>query len=161
MLPQAHIVHQLRGRVRLRITEKRQEPEYFADVCSRIEALDGVTEVSANPTTGSLLLLHPDLSFADLEAQLQTLGLFEIVAASAPRQSALMPVFGGIASIDEGLAAGTSGSFDLRTLAVIGLVGVAVHQLYRGNIVGPAIPMLLSALDLARQIVLPTADAEQ
>lgn len=160
MLPKAHIIHQLRGRLRLRIKDKRQEPDYFAELCRRIEALDGVTEVSANPNTGSLLLLHPEQSFTDLEPQLQALELFEIVDAPASEQSVLMPVFSGIARIDEGLAAGTSGNFDLRTLAVIGLLGVAVQQIYRGNIVGPAIPMLMSALELARQIAGPATDIE-
>ncbi len=160
MLPQAHIIHQLRGRVRLRIKEKCQDPDYFAVLCQRIESLAGVTDVSANPTTGSLLLLHPESPFAEIETQLKALGLFEIVDAPVPQQSALMPVFSGIARIDEGLAEETSGSYDLRTLAVIGLVGFAVYQLYRGNIVGPAIPMLISALDLARQIPTTTADTE-
>jgi hypothetical protein len=158
MLPQAQIVHQLRGRLRLKIREKRQDPEYFTNLCSRIEALGEVMEVSANPTTGSVLLLHPELPYERLEPQLAALELFEIVAAPPPRQSALIPVFDGVARLDKGLSTGTSGNFDLRTLAVIGLLGVAVHQLYRGNIVGPAIPMLMSALDLARQIPVAKAD---
>jgi hypothetical protein len=108
-----------------------------------------------------LLLLHPEQPFAELETQLKALELFEIVEAPASRESALMPVFSGIATVDEGLAEGTSGHFDLRTLAVIGLLGVAFHQLYRGNIVGPAIPMLMSAMELARQIAIPAADTER
>ena len=158
MLPQAHIVHQLRGRLRLKIKEKRQDPEYFTTLCSRIESLDGVEEVSVNLTTGSVLLLHPQQPFAELEPQLIALEMFELVAAPPPRQSALMPVFDGIAQLDEGLADGTSGNYDLRTLAVLGLIAAAVYQLYRGNIAGPAIPMLISALDLARQIAVSRTD---
>ena len=160
MLPQAQINHRLRGRLRLKIREKRQDADYFTTLCSRIEALDGVMEVSANPITGSVLLLHPELPYAQLEPRLAALDLFEIVAAPAPKQSALMPVFDGVASLDQGLAGGTSGNFDLRTLAVIGLVGAAVHQLYRGNIFGPAVPMLVSALDLARQIAVSAMDEQ-
>lgn len=160
MLPQAHIIHRLRGRLRLKITEKRQDPDYFTSLCSRIDALGGIDEVSANPTTGSVLLLHPELPYEQLEPQLAALALFEIVDSPAPEQSALMPVFDGLARLDEGLAGGTSGHFDLRTLAVIGLVGAAVHQLYRGNILGPAVPMLVSALDLARQIAVSTTDEQ-
>jgi hypothetical protein len=156
MLPQAHIVHQLRGRVRLRIKEKRQDPAYFDTLCSHIEALEGVSEVSANPNTGSLLILHPDLPFAQIEDQLTALRQFELISAPEPQQTALMPVFKGVGWLDEGLAEGTSGSFDLPTLGVIGLLGVAAYQLYRGNIIGPAIPMLMAALDLARQIPTPS-----
>ncbi len=49
----------------------------------------------------------------------------------------------------------------LVVLAVIGLVGIAVHQIYRGNIVGPAIPILLSALNLTQQISNPVSDTNQ
>ena len=153
MLPEAYIVHQLAGRVRLRIKEKRQDPDYFAEACSRIDTLDGVTGVSANPNTGSLLLSHPDLPFAELAAQLKGLGLFEIVVAPAtPHRSALQPVLSSFTMINEELAVGSSGSIDLRTLAVISLLGIALYQLYRGNVIGPAIPMLISAWDLARQL---------
>jgi hypothetical protein len=159
-LPQARIVHQLRGRLRLRIKDRRQDPDYFTDLSSRMEALQGVEAVSANPTTGSVLLLHPDCPYERLQPQLTALELFELVEVPPPARSALSPVFEGVARINEGLAAGTSGNYDLRTLAVLGLLGVAVHQLYRGNIVGPAIPMLISALDLARQIASSPVDRE-
>jgi len=159
-LPQAHIVHQLRGRVRLRIKDRREDPDYFMDLCRRLEALEGVEAVNANPTTGSVLLLHPGCAYERLQPQLVALELFEFVEVPPPARSALSPVFEGVARIDEGLAAGTSGNYDLRTLAVLGLLGVAVHQLYRGNIVGPAIPMLITALDLARQIAPPPVDRE-
>jgi hypothetical protein len=160
MLPQAHIVHQLRGRLRLKIREKRQDPDYFSTLCSALEALDGVVEVSANPTTGSVVLRHPELPYAQLAPQLSALELFELQAEPPPQQSVLTPVFDGVAKLDEGLSAGTSGNFDLRTLAVIGMLGVGVYQLYRGNIVAPAIPMLIGALDMARQIPAASTDNE-
>jgi hypothetical protein len=158
MLPKAYIVHQLRSRVRFRIREKRQDTEYFEAVTQRIESLQGVEEIKANPNTGSLLLLHPDQPFDELVGELAELELFEIIDAPGPKQSALMPVFGGISEIDRGMAEETAGNFDLRTLAIIGLVGVSVYQIYRGHVMAPAIPMLLSALDLAQQIKADSAE---
>jgi hypothetical protein len=61
-------------------------------------------------------------------------------------------VFEGVARLDKGLSAGTAGHFDLRTLVLTGLLSAAALQLYRGNIIGPAVPMLISAMNLAHQI---------
>ncbi len=151
MLPRAYIVHQLRGRLRLRIREKRQDPDFFQEICVRLESLPGVVDVRCNANTGSLLLLHPEQSYVELEPQLQGLGLFELVSGSEPTSSMLEPMFEGFSWADQALNETSTGKVDLRSLAFIGLMGLAVQQIYRGNIVGPAIPMLISALDLAQQ----------
>ncbi|MEN8165987.1 MAG: HMA2 domain-containing protein [Pseudomonadota bacterium] len=161
MLPRAHIVHQLRGRLRLRIREKRQEPEYFEELLNRLQSVTGVSEVRVNQTTGSLLLLHPELPYAELEAQLNELELFEIVATPEAKGSALNPVFAGFSWLDQAISEESIGHFDLRSLVFIGLVGLAAHQMYRGNITVPAIPLLLSALSLADQIKRPSSETDQ
>lgn len=160
MLPRAYIIHQARGRLRLRIREKRQDLDYFQAVCAQLESLAGVTETRFNGTTGSLLLLHPELLYVELEPQLKELALFELVDGPEPKSPALNPVFAGFSWIDQAISEGSAGNVDLRSLAFIGLIGVAAQQLYRGNIAGPAIPMLLSALSLAQQINQSTTDAD-
>ena len=85
MLPRAYIVHQVRGRLRLRIREKRQDVEYFQRVCARLETLDGVTEVNFNSNTSSLLILHPELPFEELEPALVSLDLFQLMSAPEPK----------------------------------------------------------------------------
>ncbi|MEN8180331.1 MAG: HMA2 domain-containing protein [Pseudomonadota bacterium] len=161
MLPRAYIVHQVRGRLRLRIREKCQDPDYFQAVCVQLESLDGVTDVSFNDATGSLLLLHPELPYAELAPLLQRLALFELVDGPEPKSLALNPVFEGFSWMNHALSEGSAGNVDLRSLAFIGLIGVAAQQLYRGNIAGPAIPMLLGALSLAQQINQSTPESDE
>lgn len=161
MLPRAYIVHQVRGRLRLRIREKRQEPEYFQEICPQLELLAGITEVSFNDITGSLLLRHPGLPFAELSPRLSKLALFEIVEGPEPKNTALNPVFSGFSWIDQVVSEGSTGKVDLRSLAFLGLIGLSAQQIYRGNIIGPAIPMLLSALDLAQQIYQPKTETDE
>ncbi len=153
MLPRAYIVHQVRGRLRLRIREKRQDPDYFQEICPQLESLAGISEVSFNDNTGSLLLRHPELPFTELGPRLSELGLFELVEGPEPKSTALNPVFSGFSWIDKTISDGSTGKVDLRSLAFLGLIGLSAQQIYRGNILGPAIPMLLSALDLAQQII--------
>jgi len=158
MSPQAHIIHQLRGRLRLKILEKGQETDYFATLQSQLEDLPGVSEVRVNLITASVIILHPEQSFIELRMQLDKLGLFEIIDTPQVEASALKPLFAGAGWVDQALSAGSSGSIDLRTLAVTGLIGLAAYQIYRGHTLGPAVPMLVSAFSLARQIPRSTPD---
>jgi copper chaperone CopZ len=55
-MPRAHIVHFTPGRMRLRLREAKGDHRTLRRLCSAIEALPGVREVSINPTTGSVLV---------------------------------------------------------------------------------------------------------
>ena len=158
MSPQAQIVHQLRGRLRLKILDKRRDPDYFAALQTRLEKLPGVSEVRVNLFTGSVVLLHPEQPSSELRTQLEQLGLFEIIDTPQAGESALKPLLAGTGRLDQALWEGSTGSIDLRTLAVTGLLGLAAYQIYRGNFLGPAVPLLLSAYDLAQQITSTTPD---
>lgn len=152
MLPKAYIVHRVRGRLRLRIREKRQDSDYFQSVRARLASLEGVTEVSCSDNTGSVVVVHPELSFAELRLPIQSLELFELVEGAEPQSQALSPLFEGFAWMDRSLGDASMGKFDLRSLAVIALLGLSARQIMRGNIIGPAVPMLLNALSLSQQI---------
>jgi hypothetical protein len=152
MLPSAHIVHQLRGRLRLRIREKCQDQEYFEEVRQGLEPLSVVEDAKVNCTTGSILLLHPEASYPELEAQLRELRLFDIKAEPEPERPALLPVASGLSSINQALSSGSAGSFDLRTLAFVGVMGLVLRQVIRGELIGPALPMLVMALNLVKGI---------
>ncbi len=56
--PRATVVHQMAGRTRLRIPDKRRDQPYFDQVADRLRELPGVTQVEANATTASVLIEH-------------------------------------------------------------------------------------------------------
>jgi hypothetical protein len=56
MSPSAVVVHQLPGRVRLSIPEKRGDGDYFRMLCQRLSGVDGVRSVKTNAVAGSILL---------------------------------------------------------------------------------------------------------
>ena len=149
MTPEAYIVHQIRGRVRLRIRAKRQDTDYFAALGRRIESLPGIDEVRVNATTGSVILFHPEQPYSEIEPGLRAIDLFELAAGPEPKMPALAPLRTGITTLDHALAEKSFGSVDLRTLVVISAFGLAVHQMLRGNLLGPALPLLWQAVDLA------------
>jgi copper chaperone CopZ len=55
-------IHILNGRLRIKVPEVKRAPEKASEVVHGLQKLEGVTEVRANPTTGSVLVLfQPDL----------------------------------------------------------------------------------------------------
>ena len=148
MAPCAYIIHQVRGRTRLRIREKCNDPHYFEAVRRQLDTLAGIDEVRANSTTGTILLLYADQSFDALSDQLQQLGLFEVIDGPEPVKPALAQISSGIAMIDAAITDSSGGRVDLRTLAYIGLMAFTLRQVLRGQFLGPALPMMWEALRL-------------
>ena len=74
----AYIVHRIPGRVRLRIRGKRQDQAYFEALCRQLQPLDCVEDVRANCNTGSIILRYAETPYAEVEAELRQLQLFDI-----------------------------------------------------------------------------------
>ena len=152
MKPRAYVIHQLRCRVRLRIKARRNDYAYFEAVRRELDLLPGVDEVRINPATGTILLVHPEQPFAQLLSRLQRLELFEFKEGPEPHDSVLAPVSNAMAMVDKALFDGSEGRVDLRALAYIGLMGVTLLQLRRGNLLGPAIQFLWQAFSLLDRV---------
>lgn len=151
MQDRAHVIHQTRDRVRLRVRERRKDPDYFEGVRQRLETLSGVTGIRVNSVTGCILLQHPDRSWPELAAELRELGLFEITENPEPVRPAIEPLLSGISMVDRTLAEESAGMLDLKTLAYVGLMVLTIHQIMRGHVLGPALPMLWNAMNLAER----------
>jgi hypothetical protein len=78
----AHVVHQTRGRLRLKVPAARNKHAYLAQVHKALTSVSGVLEVEVNPLTGSVLLRHaaaPDHEFRDRLARFaEEAGLFTL-----------------------------------------------------------------------------------
>lgn len=163
MAPLAYIAHQVRNRVRLKIPEMRHDLDYFSALVEKLGALAGVLEVTANPATGSVIIVHPAVSFTELEPLLEHAGLFTLAPAPEhPQENVVAPVLKSFNRINETLSEGSAGNFNLQSFAFVGLVALAAHQAYRGNILAPAISLLWNAFDLAQRMSRekPGADIE-
>jgi hypothetical protein len=148
----AYIVHQIPGRVRLRIRDKRQDQAYFEELCGRLEPLDCVEDVRVNCNTGSIILRHPNKSYAEVETELRQLKLFEIAEGPEPETPALRPLLSGISRIDQVIREESSGVANIRTVVIVVAVLLAIRQFRRGELLGPALPLLWNALALAGRL---------
>ncbi|MDX1697954.1 MAG: hypothetical protein R3308_06670 [Thiohalobacterales bacterium] len=152
MIPAAYVLHEIRGRVRLRVREKCKDPMYFEEARRRLTELPGIDEVRINCNNGTILLLHTDESLERLESRLRPLGLFDLNRGPEPVKPALAQLSSGIAMVDAAVQESSGGRVDLRTLAYIAMMGFTLHQIVRGNLLGPAIPMMGQALTLLDRI---------
>lgn len=149
MMPRAYVIHRTRDRLRLRVREKRQDPEYFEEVRARLALVTGVERVRVNSTTGSIVLLHPEASFDEIALGLSQLDLFKFDSHPEPAISALNQFQAEVTRINQFINQGTAGIVDLKTVAVIVFVLLAIRQMQRGSLFGPALPLLWNAVDLA------------
>ena len=148
MLPDAFITHLTRDRVRIKIPSKKGDAAYFASLKEKLAALSelpGIQRIEANPLTGSILVLHTlDLETLDLGlvAQYSEFNqLFRLQQPPAKQTPAPGNKAGGRAA----------GEIDLKVLAILGFVGVAIIQLKRGHIMMPAITALWYAYSLMKE----------
>lgn len=160
MLPKAYIVHQLRHRLRLRVPEMRSESEFFVQARQQIAGLEDVDAVEVSDLTGSITIFHSDQNYEKLQPRLRAINLFELTSAPQPVTPARELLTSGVSRIDRLISQSSSGGVDLSTLAFTALLGTALHQFVRGNYTGPAVPLLLSGINLLRQPSDPRQDPD-
>jgi hypothetical protein len=148
MLPRAHIVHRIRSRTRLRIPDKCKDEAWFAAMQKMLDQLPGLTSVDTRPLSGSVLLMHPFVTFEDLIPELAALETFELTDEPIPAVTPMEAVMVKISRTDRLIGEASTGSIDLRTLAFLAAILLSLQQAARGNLSGPAIPMLFSALSM-------------
>jgi len=56
--PSAYIKHQLPGRVRLKIPQKRGDFRYFDRIAELFTGCPGITQLQLNPSAASILICH-------------------------------------------------------------------------------------------------------
>jgi hypothetical protein len=146
----AFIVHELSGRFRLRIPEKRNDKAFFDALAERLSECPGVTAVEFNEHTGSVLLFHAaatrasDVARYAEQAELFSVKSLPVTAARTLGQHATK----GLDAFDRGLAALSGGLVDLQSAFFVLLMGLAIYQVRRGQVFAPAVSLLWEAIRL-------------
>ena len=144
----AQIVHELPGRLRLRIPDKRKDAVFFNELKANALALDGIEQVFSDPLTGSLLIRHLLNSDEIRNLFRNRLNLTLEAVVPARPSSALAPLSTTVSIMDQGLRRATGGVTDLRVLIFLLLVALAIRQILRGQVMVPAAALLWNAFVL-------------
>jgi hypothetical protein len=144
VLAALEVLHAIPGRLRIRAPGLRGQPESLNVLAELIAEMPGVRRVSNNPATGSVLILHEPERCAELAAQLVEQEALQKTAEPAIGQQ-LAERLGVTGRHVESLI---GARFDLRGAAALLLLGVAIAQVARGNVLVPATTAAWYALEL-------------
>ena len=129
-MPIAYIEHQIPGRLRLRIPERRGDVAFFQRVVEALSKLTDIKELDGSPLTGSVRIRHSGTAEAMAAAAAKE-GLFEIGkrdGGAQPKKPPKEPASPGAPHGDAGM---------LDSIAT-GLSGLALFQVTQGQVTGSA-----------------------
>jgi hypothetical protein len=147
-----YIAHQITGRTRLKPLSCFDEPRQLAQAGAAIAAIKGVERITPRDVTGSLIIEHPSLNWAELQSRLELAGITVNEAPVKQRAHALTSVVELMQNLDGDIQELTHGGADSRSLIFSGLLVMALVQFMRGNIAAPAISLLLYASKILHEI---------
>jgi hypothetical protein len=153
--PSAFIKHQLPGRVRLKIPQKRGDVNYFNRLEELFSDFLGINELKLNPSTASILISHENaVPFQDIAEFAKTKNLFNLVEEAEDHDETVPNLYikalalAGFDRFDKALLDYSKGRLDARSFVFLSLIGLAIHQAARGNVLAPASTFLVYAFQL-------------
>jgi hypothetical protein len=138
MLPQASIVHHIKGRrLRLKIPSKKRDDGYFSELHKRLKSLKAFKQIEFNALTGSVLLIgdHPDIQeIAEFAAQKK---LFQLETAAVPAVPLTQKITKPITQFSSWIRRFTHGDLELADVLFLGLMTFGIIEIIRGNFKSP------------------------
>jgi hypothetical protein len=152
MMTTAIIVHQMEGRMRLRIPEMRGDPAFFQTVEDNLSSIEDIYAVSSRPLTGSILIEHNGLTRETLAQWAQKQELFELKPEAELKHadaSIAQLTHHRLDKLDEILKQETEGRFDLLSLILMMLGGLLVNEFLNGRLAAGSFALIWYALDVS------------
>jgi Heavy metal associated domain 2 len=166
MLPEAYISHLTAGRMRIKIPSRKGDGAFFSalkDYLSKFSEFPGIQKIELNPLTGSMLVIHTlGLNPAYLKlikADVEQKGLFKIGTSNSSHPSASGNIAENFKNVNKEIIDFTRGELDIRSLALIGLIGLGLFQASRGQFMIPAVSAFWYAATLLKDQ--PPKDGDQ
>ena len=129
-MPIAYVEHQIPGRLRLRIPERRGDVAFFQRVVGALSKVPDVTELDGSPLTGSVRIRYSGTSEAIAAAAAKE-GLFEIRKRDGEAQPKKPP--------KEPASPAPHGDAGMLSISIAtGLSGLALFQVTQGQVTGSA-----------------------
>ncbi|MGZ5030300.1 MAG: HMA2 domain-containing protein [Methylobacter sp.] len=156
--PSAYINHQVQGRVRLKIPQKKAM--WIILIISQKYSLNVpvITQLQTNPSVASVLICHDiaDAHFQTISKFAHTNGLFKITkqpkeTISIPDQPIATLASASLSRFDQSLMELSEGLIDTRSLFLLILAVLATHQIGKGKILTPASGLIWTAIELLRE----------
>lgn len=150
--PRAYVAHRARGRVRLRVPERKNDPDYFSALASAFQGAPGVRDVRVNPSTGSVVLQIDEAEKnGSVFAPAVQRGLIELCEQEPARATPLFSVARALSDVGSSLRDRTEGRWDLASLSFYALIGAGLYQAARGKFMPAGGALLITAINLVNR----------
>jgi hypothetical protein len=143
--PTASLVHDVPGRLRLRVEEKVGNCAYFELAVRALSGCPSVRHVTGSPLTGSLLIVHAGQPSA-IAAFARDQALFDLLPARRPQT--FTHIQHEVQKLDATLRGVSKERWGVPGLTFYGLIGAGVWQLARGRVLPPTVTLLFQALNV-------------
>jgi hypothetical protein len=147
MIAEAEIVHELPGRLRLRMAGRRGDLTYFKTLEECLARCPGVQSTELNPRTASVLLYH-DVEAETIAEYGRAHDLFVVATRLETRPVPSARTIDLLRDLDSRLQQHTSGAWDLRELAFVVLCASGLVQTARRNVWPAGVSLLWYAATL-------------
>jgi hypothetical protein len=155
MAHKGYVAHHIPGhRIRIRVPHKKRDNTFFQSVSTQLNGIDGV-KASVTPETGSILV-HYQGDLAQLLISAAEAGLSELIdleMGNEPLEPLADRLLSQVGAVEQKLLASTGGQVDGRTFAMFGLMLAAGVQVFRGQLFGPAVPLLWYTAEIIRSYI--------
>ncbi|WP_225071264.1 HMA2 domain-containing protein [Desulfuromonas sp. CSMB_57] len=140
-IPEGICVHSTGERLRIRFPEQRGNQAFFAALRDKLADCHSISQVTVNPGTASLLVLHNgDLS--EVAEFVASEKIFCLAPQVGPKASGVRPVTAATRQwfrhVDGQVQSLSNNSLSLPEVAFLTLIGGGLWQIARGNLVAPA-----------------------
>jgi hypothetical protein len=139
-LPVAYLVHDIKGRARIRISSWKNQGKYLEEVVDILGASDWIKDVIPNVKTGSILILHNG-NLEKLDEYAREKGLFRLEKKAFGTKKEV-PIKKQIKSSIKGLdllvKKSTHEQLDLSAALIITLISLSGYQILRGKFIAPS-----------------------
>jgi hypothetical protein len=132
----ARIAHRSSGRLRLRLPRRRHDLPFFLGLYEALNRQPEIDEVNINPATGSVLVWFDPSDAHAITDALTRGGLLRLHEGDLHPEHAERHLFH--VSLN-----------DMRIVIFLIMAMLSVHQLLKGQLLAPALTMLLYVIDLA------------
>ena len=155
---QATIVHQLPGRMRVRIARAQNDREFFAQVRQVFGNMQGIRSVETNYLTGSILFQYTGEPH-EIEQTAAREGLFKIRREALPLPAAAMMQV-SLSSVRTRLNRFSGSRIDFQGAALLLLAGGSLLQMLRKNVWPAGVTLLWYAANILKDAKPPANLAE-
>jgi len=146
MVENALIAHQIPGRIRFRLLDRRGDAAYFSALATKLGHIDAIDRVKSNPATGSVVLEYSG-SLNTLIEQMQLQDVYMNIQRNPSELSS--PRMPRMANNSFMLVSGRDINPLFMAASLLGIIGVV--QTLRGKILVPSLSAFWYAFEGFRQ----------